>query len=206
MLDHMDGHGMVCGARRVGARESRDGREHHSDHSPGGRQEFPVSCHPCPPAKIGTANRPYADRLASHSASSRGPSRGACLDPASPGTSGSAGLGFADLGGAASRHARSRHAEMLIRRALFTGFAVRSAAGRPPRERAKLRANAGRHQATPSDARRLSSLVKSPLSDTEPLYVPKTSSRSCDQAVFVDQAAAMSLFPDAVVVEIDRLG
>src|SRR6516165_6279393 len=51
--------------------------------------------------------------------------------------------------------------------ALFTGFAVRSAAGRPPRERAKLRANAGRQQATPSDARRLSSLVKSPLSDTE---------------------------------------
>ena len=38
------------------------------------------------------------------------------------------------------------------------------------------------------------------------LCVPKTSSRSCDQAVFVDQAAGMSLFPDAVVVEIDRLG
>ena len=53
-------------------------------------------------------------------------------------------------------------------RALFTVFAVRSAVGRPPRERAKLRANAGRRQATPSDARRLSSLVKCPLSDTEP--------------------------------------
>ena len=37
-----------------------------------------------------------------------------------------------------------------------------------PRERAKPRANAGRHQATPSDARRLSSLVNCPLSDTEP--------------------------------------
>ena len=41
--------------------------------------------------------------------------------------------------------------------------------GRPasPRERAKLRANACRHQATPSDAWRLSRLVKCPLSDTE---------------------------------------
>ena len=39
---------------------------------------------------------------------------------------------------------------------------------RPPRERANPRANAGRHQATPSYARRLSSLVKCPLSDTEP--------------------------------------
>src|SRR5262249_28687651 len=54
------------------------------------------------------------------------------------------------------------------RRALFTVFAVRSAADRPPCERANPRANAGRHQATPSYARRLSSLVKCPLSDTEP--------------------------------------
>ena len=52
------------------------------------------------------------------------------------------------------------------RRALITVFAVRSAVGRPPRERAKLRANAGRRQATPSDARRLTGLVKCPLSDT----------------------------------------
>src|SRR5215469_16714858 len=37
-----------------------------------------------------------------------------------------------------------------------------------PRERANPRANAGRSQATPSYARRLSSLVKCPLSDTEP--------------------------------------
>ena len=39
-----------------------------------------------------------------------------------------------------------------------------------------------------------------------PLCVPKTSSTLCDQAVFVDQAADASLFPDAVLVEIDRLG
>jgi len=38
------------------------------------------------------------------------------------------------------------------------------------------------------------------------LWVPKTSSTSCDQAIFVDQASDVSLFPDAVVVEIDWLG
>ena len=38
------------------------------------------------------------------------------------------------------------------------------------------------------------------------LCVPKTSSTSCDQAIFVDHAADMRLFPDAVLVEIDRLG
>ena len=38
------------------------------------------------------------------------------------------------------------------------------------------------------------------------LCVPKTSSTSCDQAVLVDQASDVSLFPDAVVVEIDWLG
>jgi hypothetical protein len=38
------------------------------------------------------------------------------------------------------------------------------------------------------------------------LCVPKTSSTSCDQAIFVDQASDVSLFPDVVVVEIDRLG
>jgi putative flippase GtrA len=36
------------------------------------------------------------------------------------------------------------------------------------------------------------------------LCVPKTSSMSCDQAVFVDQAAGVSLPSDAVPVEIDR--
>jgi len=33
---------------------------------------------------------------------------------------------------------------------------------------------------------------------TRALCVPKPSSTSCDQAVFVDQAAAMSLFSDTV--------
>ena len=34
--------------------------------------------------------------------------------------------------------------------------------------------------------------------------MPKTSSRSCDQAIFVDQAADASVSSDAVLVEIDR--
>ena len=38
------------------------------------------------------------------------------------------------------------------------------------------------------------------------LCVPKTSSTSCDQAVFVDQASGMSGPSDAVPVEIDRFG
>jgi hypothetical protein len=38
------------------------------------------------------------------------------------------------------------------------------------------------------------------------LWVPKTSSTSCDQAVFVDQATDMSPFSDAVLVEADRFG
>jgi hypothetical protein len=36
--------------------------------------------------------------------------------------------------------------------------------------------------------------------------VPKTSSTSCDQAAFVDQASDTRLPSDAVLVEIDRLG
>ena len=42
----------------------------------------------------------------------------------------------------------------------------------------------------------------------QPVYlcVPKTSSTSCGQAVFVDQAADASLSSDAVLSEIDRLG
>jgi len=36
--------------------------------------------------------------------------------------------------------------------------------------------------------------------------VPKTSSTSCDQAVFVDQATGVSLPSDAVPVVIDRFG
>jgi len=38
------------------------------------------------------------------------------------------------------------------------------------------------------------------------LCVPKTSSTSCDQAVFVDRATDMSPSPDAVLVEVDRFG
>jgi hypothetical protein len=38
------------------------------------------------------------------------------------------------------------------------------------------------------------------------LWVPETSSTSCDQAIFVDQPADASKFSDAVLVEIDRLG
>jgi hypothetical protein len=38
------------------------------------------------------------------------------------------------------------------------------------------------------------------------LCVPKTSSTSCGQAVFVDQATDASLSSDAVLSEIDRLG
>jgi hypothetical protein len=38
------------------------------------------------------------------------------------------------------------------------------------------------------------------------LYVPKTSSTSCHQAVLVDQASGMGLPSDAVPVEIDRFG
>ena len=38
------------------------------------------------------------------------------------------------------------------------------------------------------------------------LCVPKTSSTSCDQAIFVDQATDASLFPDAVLVEVGRFG
>ena len=38
------------------------------------------------------------------------------------------------------------------------------------------------------------------------LWVPITSSTSCDRAIFVDRAADGSVSPDAVLVEIDRLG
>jgi hypothetical protein len=38
------------------------------------------------------------------------------------------------------------------------------------------------------------------------LCVPITSSTSCDQVIFVDQAADPSLSSDAVQVEVDRLG
>src|SRR6516164_619442 len=54
------------------------------------------------------------------------------------------------------------------RRALTTVSAVPPAGGRPPRDRANPRANVDGLQATLSYARRLSRLVKCPLSDAEP--------------------------------------
>jgi hypothetical protein len=39
----------------------------------------------------------------------------------------------------------------------------------------------------------------------EGLWVPKISSTSCDQVIFVDQATNLSVFSDVVQVEIDRL-
>jgi putative transposase len=38
------------------------------------------------------------------------------------------------------------------------------------------------------------------------LWVPITSSTSCDQPIFVDHATGLSPFSDAVQVEVDRLG
>jgi hypothetical protein len=38
------------------------------------------------------------------------------------------------------------------------------------------------------------------------MWVPTTSSTSCDQVIFVDQATDVSLFSDAIQVEVDRLG
>jgi hypothetical protein len=38
------------------------------------------------------------------------------------------------------------------------------------------------------------------------LWVPKTSSMSCDQAIFVDQATDTSVSSDAVLLKIDRFG
>jgi hypothetical protein len=36
--------------------------------------------------------------------------------------------------------------------------------------------------------------------------VPKTSSKPCDQAIFIDQAIGASVSSDAALVEIDRFG
>jgi hypothetical protein len=41
---------------------------------------------------------------------------------------------------------------------------------------------------------------------TRDVCVPKTSSASCDQVVFVDQPTDTSLFSDAVLAEVDRFG
>ena len=56
-----------------------------------------------------------------------------------------------------------------------------------------------------------SGLARTPSVDlrdfTRPgLCVPITSSMSCDQVIFVDHAIDVSLFSDAVQVEVDRLG
>ena len=45
--------------------------------------------------------------------------------------------------------------------------------------------------------------VELSIADGE-LCVPKTSSTSCDQAIFVDQASDVSVFLDAVQVEVGR--
>ena len=38
------------------------------------------------------------------------------------------------------------------------------------------------------------------------LWVPITSSTSCDQVIFVDQATGVSVSSDLVLVEVDRFG
>jgi hypothetical protein len=42
--------------------------------------------------------------------------------------------------------------------------------------------------------------------EAERLCVPKTSSRSCGQAIFVDQATDASLSPEVVLLRVDRFG
>lgn len=48
--------------------------------------------------------------------------------------------------------------------------------------------------------------VLSEIDDIVMLWVPRTSSTSCDQAVFVDQAADASLSSDVVLVEVGWFG
>jgi hypothetical protein len=38
------------------------------------------------------------------------------------------------------------------------------------------------------------------------LCAPKTSSKSCDQAIFIDQTTDANVFSDAELLKIDRLG
>ena len=52
----------------------------------------------------------------------------------------------------------------------------------------------------------LGARVLGEFGDDPHLCVPKTSSTSCDQAIFVDQATGVSLPSDAVPVVIDRFG
>jgi hypothetical protein len=52
-------------------------------------------------------------------------------------------------------------------------------------------------------------LNKNVVNGSEPMlrvYVPKTSSTSCDQTVFIDRATRAGLPSDAVPAEIDRFG
>ena len=87
-------------------------------------------------------------------------------------------------------------------RAARTLIPSAAAVGRPARVRTEFWA-AMRHEANawceekPGGKRKL---------DACGLCVPKTSSTSCDQAIFVDQATDASLFSDAVLVEVDRFG
>jgi len=68
---------------------------------------------------------------------------------------------------------------------------------------------ASRDRDQPGTARaaaKITEAVRGQLDPLAVLCVPKTSSMSCDQAVFVDQATGVSLPSDAVPVEIDRFG
>jgi hypothetical protein len=54
--------------------------------------------------------------------------------------------------------------------------------------------------------RRLPNLTAKVTATVQTVWVPITSSTSCDQPIFVDHATDASLFSDAVQVEVDRLG
>jgi hypothetical protein len=58
----------------------------------------------------------------------------------------------------------------------------------------------------PARSRALDARRVAPLARRRGLCVPITSSTSCHQAIFVDQAADLSLSSDAVLAEVDRLG
>src|ERR1039458_6042907 len=58
----------------------------------------------------------------------------------------------------------------------------------------------------PRSARSSSVILRRILLIALRLCVPKTSSRSCDQAIFVDQATGASVSSDAVLLKIDRFG
>jgi NAD(P)-dependent dehydrogenase (short-subunit alcohol dehydrogenase family) len=76
---------------------------------------------------------------------------------------------------------------------------------RDPGRLEELRAQLG-GTFTPVAADAADPVVAGQLLDKYCLWVPKTCSTSCDQVIFVDQATDLSVFSDAVQVEIDRLG